>query len=200
MSLRTRGPTLNRSAGRLPPKASATMVHVTRRQLLVGAGVSAATLALSGYATAYETGSALTLTEYAPRVHNWPENLELKIAVIADIHACYPWMSEERVGRDRRPRERTKARPDGSARRLCVHASVRFRICPARRLGGTARSSRGATWRLFDSWQSRLVVCGDSDGAARQFCAASAARSPRRAFRCSKINRCDCLSADGHSG
>ena len=30
--------------------------------------------------------------------HNWPEDLELTIAVIADIHACYPWMSEERVG------------------------------------------------------------------------------------------------------
>jgi hypothetical protein len=60
--------------------------------------VAAATLSLSGYATAYETGSALTLAKYAPRLHNWPEDLELTIAVIADIHACYPWMSEERVG------------------------------------------------------------------------------------------------------
>ena len=74
------------------------MVHLTRRQLLAGAGAAAATLSLSGYATAYETGSALTLASYAPRLPNWPEDLELKIAVIADIHACYPWMSEERVG------------------------------------------------------------------------------------------------------
>ena len=75
------------------------MVHLTRRRLLVGGGMAAAaSLSLSGYATAYETGSALTLTEYAPRVRNWPDDLELKIAVIADIHACYPWMSEERVG------------------------------------------------------------------------------------------------------
>jgi uncharacterized protein len=75
------------------------MVHLTRRQFLAGAGVAAATtLSLSGYATAYETGSALTLAEYAPRVRNWPDDLELKIAVIADIHACYPWMSDERVG------------------------------------------------------------------------------------------------------
>jgi len=74
------------------------MVQVTRRRLLVGSGAAAATLSLSGYATAYETGSALVLTEYAPRLQNWPEDLELKIAVIADIHACYPWMSEERVG------------------------------------------------------------------------------------------------------
>ena len=74
------------------------MVHLTRRRLIVGAGAAAATLSLSGYATAYETGSALTLTEYAPRLRNWPDDLELKIAVIADIHACYPWMSEGRVG------------------------------------------------------------------------------------------------------
>ena len=76
------------------------MVHLTRRRFIAGAGVSvaAAALSVSGYATAYETGSALSLTEYAPRVRNWPDDLELKIAVIADIHACYPWMSEERVG------------------------------------------------------------------------------------------------------
>jgi predicted MPP superfamily phosphohydrolase len=74
------------------------MVHLTRRQVLAGAAVGAATLSVSGYATAYETGSALTLANYAPRLPNWPEDLELTIAVIADIHACYPWMSEERVG------------------------------------------------------------------------------------------------------
>jgi uncharacterized protein len=74
------------------------MVHLTRRQLLAGAAAGAATLSLTGYATAYETGSALTLANYAPRIANWPEDLELTIAVIADIHACYPWMSEERVG------------------------------------------------------------------------------------------------------
>ena len=75
------------------------MVHLTRRRFLAGAGVGVATtLAFSGYATAYETGTALTLTEYAPRLAGWPDEAELKIAVIADIHACYPWMSDERVG------------------------------------------------------------------------------------------------------
>jgi len=74
------------------------MVHLTRRRLIVGAGMAAVSLSLSSYATAYETGSALTLAEYAPRLHDWPDGLELKIAVIADIHACYPWMPEERVG------------------------------------------------------------------------------------------------------
>jgi predicted MPP superfamily phosphohydrolase len=75
------------------------MVNLSRRRFIVGAGAGiAATLSLSGYATAYETGSALTLVEYAPRLRRWPGDLNLKIAVIADIHACYPWMSEERVG------------------------------------------------------------------------------------------------------
>src|SRR6476620_11175366 len=74
------------------------MVHLTRRGVLAGAGVAAATLSLSGYATAYGRGSALTLAKYAPRLPNWPDDLELTIAVIADIHACYPWVSEERVG------------------------------------------------------------------------------------------------------
>src|SRR5260370_201964 len=75
------------------------MVYWTRRRFVVGAGLAgAATLTLAGYATAYETGSALALTPYAPRLRGWPEDLELRIAVIADIHACYPWMSEERVG------------------------------------------------------------------------------------------------------
>jgi predicted MPP superfamily phosphohydrolase len=74
------------------------MVHFTRRRFIAGAAVGAATLSLTSYATAYETGSALTLANYAPKLPNWPEDLELTIAVIADIHACYPWMSEERVG------------------------------------------------------------------------------------------------------
>ena len=74
------------------------MVHLTRRGFLAGSAVGAAAVSLSGYAIAYETSSELTLANYAPRLPNWPEDLELTIAVIADIHACYPWMSEERVG------------------------------------------------------------------------------------------------------
>jgi uncharacterized protein len=74
-------------------------INLTRRRFLVGAGAGVgATLSFSGYATAYETGAALTLTEYAPRLNGWPDRLELKIAVIADIHACHPWMSDERIG------------------------------------------------------------------------------------------------------
>jgi len=74
-------------------------VRVTRRGLLTGAGAAiAGATAFGGYATAYEAGSALTVTSYAPVIPNWPANLDLNIAVIADIHACYPWMSDERIG------------------------------------------------------------------------------------------------------
>ena len=72
------------------------MGYLTRRRFLLGAG--AATLAVGGYASAYESGCALALTRYAPRAPGWPDDLDVKVAIIADIHACYPWMSEERIG------------------------------------------------------------------------------------------------------
>ena len=72
---------------------------VTRRRLLTGLGALAtASTGLAGYATAYEAGTALTLTSYALTPPRWPDNLPLRIAVVADIHACYPWMSDERIG------------------------------------------------------------------------------------------------------
>jgi len=75
------------------------MALITRRGFVAGAGLAiAATASFGGYATAYEAGNALTLTSYAPRLRGWPDDLELSVAVIADIHACYPWMSDERVG------------------------------------------------------------------------------------------------------
>lgn len=71
---------------------------LTRRRLLTGLGAMAATASFAGYATAYETGWALALTSYALSPPRWPGNLPLRIAVVADIHACYPWMSEQRIG------------------------------------------------------------------------------------------------------
>jgi hypothetical protein len=72
---------------------------LTRRRLLTGLGALATTTTgLTGYATAYETGHALALTSYALNPPRWPGDLPLRIAVVADIHACYPWMSEQRIG------------------------------------------------------------------------------------------------------
>ncbi len=70
---------------------------ISRRGFL--AGVGAASLGgagLVGYG-AFEAGHELALTSYAPAPPLWPPDLELNIAVIADIHACYPWMSEQRI-------------------------------------------------------------------------------------------------------
>lgn len=70
----------------------------TRRQVVRGAGA----LALSGLATgAYATGiepfwSVVTRYDLRPRAP-WPAGLRLRIAALADIHACEPWMSAERI-------------------------------------------------------------------------------------------------------
>jgi hypothetical protein len=71
---------------------------VTRRRLLTGLGALAATSGFTGYATAFEAGWALALTSYSLSPPRWPADLPLRIAVVADIHACYPWMSEQRIG------------------------------------------------------------------------------------------------------
>jgi len=74
------------------------MSAFTRRRFLTGFG--AATLggaSLLSYASAYEAGYALELTSYRLTPPLWPPEFQLKIAIIADIHACYPWMSEQRI-------------------------------------------------------------------------------------------------------
>jgi predicted MPP superfamily phosphohydrolase len=72
---------------------------VNRRRFLTGAGALAAGVAgLGTYASAFEAGRQLDLTSYRVSTPNWPADLTLKIAVIADIHACEPWMPAERIG------------------------------------------------------------------------------------------------------
>jgi len=74
------------------------MLLLDRRRFLTGAGVFAAgSVALTGGASAYEAGFQLDQTRYFIAPPTWPANLTLKIAVIADIHACEPWMSAERI-------------------------------------------------------------------------------------------------------
>lgn len=66
---------------------------LSRRRFLSFSGGLAAT----GFSTAtYGVGIEplrLGVTDYHVRPRNWPVGLELKIAAIADIHACDPWMS-----------------------------------------------------------------------------------------------------------
>lgn len=71
---------------------------IDRRQVLAGAGALALTpLGLGGYAIAIEPMRPAEVTRYRLTPPHWPADLSLRIAVIADIHACEPWMSAERV-------------------------------------------------------------------------------------------------------
>jgi uncharacterized protein len=75
------------------------MFMLNRRRLLTGAGVLAAGgLGLTTYASAFEAGGRLDLTSYDISSPKWPVGFTLKIAVVADIHACEPWMPAERIG------------------------------------------------------------------------------------------------------
>jgi uncharacterized protein len=70
---------------------------ISRRHFLRLAGV----LGASGVSTvAYGFGepARLRVTRYSIQPPQWPEGFKLRIAVIADLHACEPWMSLERIG------------------------------------------------------------------------------------------------------
>ena len=74
------------------------MLLLDRRRFLTGGGVLVAGAAgLAGSAGAVEAATRLELTPYAVSPPGWPADLTLKIAVIADIHACDPWMPAERI-------------------------------------------------------------------------------------------------------
>jgi len=72
---------------------------LTRRSLLAGAGgVVASSFALAGYAVAVEP-NLLLARRYAIAPAGWPQGLRLRIAAIADLHACEPWMTLAMVER-----------------------------------------------------------------------------------------------------
>lgn len=74
------------------------MTLLTRRTFLRSGGATGLAVAgLGGYAGGVEPGLMLDVTPYAPRPAAWPNDLPLRIAVIADVHACEPWMSAARV-------------------------------------------------------------------------------------------------------
>jgi predicted MPP superfamily phosphohydrolase len=69
---------------------------VTRRQLLRGVlTLGAATTLVGGYAVAEPW--RLVVTKYLISPPDWPRGLTLRCAVIADLHACEPWMGEARI-------------------------------------------------------------------------------------------------------
>jgi predicted MPP superfamily phosphohydrolase len=52
---------------------------------------------LAGYAVGVEPGLRPAVRRYAVAPPRWPAGLTLRIGVIADIHACEPWMPAERI-------------------------------------------------------------------------------------------------------
>ena len=69
-----------------------------RSRFLKGVGgFGLGTLGLGSYACAIEPGFMLDVTPYRLTPPNWAPGLELRVAVIADIHACEPYMPASRV-------------------------------------------------------------------------------------------------------
>ncbi|MEM9332451.1 MAG: metallophosphoesterase [Pseudomonadota bacterium] len=71
---------------------------ISRRDVLklLGGGFFSA-VGLSSYAFAVEPLFRLKTTFYQPRLNAWPKGLNLRIAALADLHACKPWMTVERI-------------------------------------------------------------------------------------------------------
>jgi uncharacterized protein len=57
--------------------------------------MSAATMGSAGYAAAEPF--LLNVTRYRISPPRWPEGFTLRVALIADIHACDPWMPADRI-------------------------------------------------------------------------------------------------------
>ncbi len=71
---------------------------INRRKFLkfLGGGFIASSL-LGGYAFAIEPLYRLSITRYRFTPPKWTPGLKLKVALIADVHACKPWMTVERI-------------------------------------------------------------------------------------------------------
>src|SRR5687768_14130748 len=64
-------------------------------QWLASLGIVGA--AASAYAFAIEPLSRPRVTRYDLKLDRWPNDLHLTVAVVADVHACKPWMEVERI-------------------------------------------------------------------------------------------------------
>lgn len=51
----------------------------------------------SAYAVVVEPLLRQRVTRYALKLRRWPDQLHLSIAVVADLHACEPWMNLDRI-------------------------------------------------------------------------------------------------------
>ncbi len=80
---------------------------ISRRTFLKGMGAFfAGGVAFSGYAFGVEPLLRLRIQPYRLKLPGWPVDLKVRIAALADIHACEPWMTADRI---RRIADRTNA-------------------------------------------------------------------------------------------
>lgn len=71
---------------------------LTRRQVLGWiASLGIVGIAASAYAVVIEPMWRPRITRYSIRPRRWPQNLKLTVAILADVHACRPWMTPERI-------------------------------------------------------------------------------------------------------
>ena len=63
-------------------------------RFLAGLGVASVSTVAYGFG---EPELRLGVTRYAIQPPQWPADFQLRIAVIADLHACDPWMSLDRI-------------------------------------------------------------------------------------------------------
>lgn len=69
---------------------------ISRRQLIQGIGAATiGSVGLGSYALAEPFGTGVTTYRLTPP--RWPAGLSLRLAVIADLHACRPWMDVDRI-------------------------------------------------------------------------------------------------------
>src|SRR5258708_9010260 len=61
------------------------------------AGLGACSVSTTAYGSGIEPVLRLRVARYDLLPPQWPAGFDLKIAVVADIHACDPWMSLERI-------------------------------------------------------------------------------------------------------
>lgn len=73
---------------------------ISRRTLLKGmGGLALGAAGLGSYALAIEPGFMLEVTRYRLRPQGWPTGLTLKVAILADMHACEPYMGARRIAK-----------------------------------------------------------------------------------------------------
>src|SRR6202030_3094454 len=71
---------------------------ISRRQFFrFVAGLGAFSASTTAYGFGIEPVLRLRVARYDLLPPQWPADFDLKIAVIADLHACDPWMSLERI-------------------------------------------------------------------------------------------------------